>query len=164
MIKFVKLKSPDFDNLLYLTKPSLASGHWSSIYGGLKTWFNRSIYNNLVFERRIFKMSDGAELAIDSNPGQTSDRPLIVILPGLNSCNQDEYVHTLIKASMDNGYDWTLINYRGMTHPLTTPFPFSTSDFDSFNQALADIIKRNAGKQIFVVGSSLGGNVLANIL
>jgi predicted alpha/beta-fold hydrolase len=57
----------------------------------------------------------------------------MVILPGLNSCNQDEYIHTLIKAGLENGYDWTLINYRGMTHGLTTPIPFSTSDFESFN-------------------------------
>jgi predicted alpha/beta-fold hydrolase len=132
---------------------------------GIKTIANRKVYNYLKFKREIFVIKDGTEIAIDSNIDQSEDRPLLIIVPGLLSNFLDHYHHTLIEEASSKGdFDWTLINYRGVTHPLNTPIPFSTSEFVSFRESLDYLLQKHKNRKIVMVGSSLGGNVIANIL
>ena len=77
---------------------------------------------------------------------------------------RDHYHHTLIAEALNHGFDWTLINYRGVSHRASNGVPFSTSEFQSFRESVRHIIDKNPNRQIFLVGSSLGGNVAANIL
>ena len=70
----------------------------------------------------------------------------------------------MIKEAEANGYDWVLVNYRGVQHQLKTGQPFNAFDWQSFEEAIQHIIDQNPSRQIFIVGSSLGGNMAANVL
>jgi len=160
----VKEAYPAFDQLVFRPKATLTNGHTVSWMTGIKTRFNRTVRNRLKFQRRVFTLSDGAEIALDSNIGGGQNRPLLVIIPGLMSSCFDHYHHTLIDEAVSNGYDWTLINYRGVTHPMSTGLPFTYHDVTSFQEPLSFILDQNPNREIFVVGSSLGGNIAANIM
>ena len=57
-----------------------------------------------------------------------------------------------------------MINYRGVSHRLTTGVPFTSLEYESFKQPLLHLIKRNAGREVFLLGVSLGGNMAANLV
>jgi len=87
------------------------------------------------------------------------------MIPGLLSTVEDHYHHTFVECAEKHGYDWLLINYRGMRHPLKTTQPFSSFDYHTFEEVIIDVIKQNQGKrQIFIFGTSLGGHMTANLL
>jgi predicted alpha/beta-fold hydrolase len=48
------------------------------------------------------------------NDKDISSRPLIAIVPGVTGDINKLYMISLIKASIINGYDIVVINYRGM--------------------------------------------------
>ena len=144
LLEKVVRKSPEFDKLVYKPRMTLLNGHIPSWMTGIKTKYNRYYHNALKFDRNIFVLSDGAEIAIDSNSDpKFKGKPLIVIIPGLMSSCFDHYHHTLIEAAMKSGYDWKLINYRGVTHKMSTGIPFTTNDFESFKEPLKYIIGQN---------------------
>lgn len=91
---------------------------------------------------------------------------MIVIIPGLLSTIDDHHIHTFINSAQESGYDWVLINYRGIQVPLKNGKPLSFQDVESFKEPLRYILKLNKDKnrQIFIFGSSLGGNFVANII
>ena len=117
--------------MVFRPKLSLVNGHQVSWMTGAKSVMIREVYNKLKYEREIFMLSDGAEIAIDSRPvkdGDDQNRPLLIIIPGMLSGVHDHYHHTLIDLAVKNGYDWKLINYRGVTHRMTTGVPFCSLD------------------------------------
>ena len=65
------------------------------------------------------------------------------MIPGLLSSIYDKYHHTLIEEANMHGYDWAIINYRGINHPQKTGKPFSAMDFDSFKEPLKKIMEAN---------------------
>lgn len=88
----------------------------------------------------------------------------MVLVPGILGNINDHYLCTIIEESAQHGYDWMVINYRGVTHQLTTGVPFTSLEYESFKQPLMHIMRTNPGRQIFIAGYSLGGNFVANLV
>jgi len=63
----------------------LLNGHQVSWMTGIKSVYNRDVYNRVKYEREVFILSDGAEIAIDSRPGDNEKLPLVVLIPGIMS-------------------------------------------------------------------------------
>lgn len=93
-------------------------------------------------------------------------KPLVIIIPGLLSTIDDHHIHTFIQQAQENDYDWVIINYRGIDVPLQTGRPLTFNDFESFKEPLRYLINQNKNnkRKIFIFGSSLGGNYVANIM
>jgi predicted alpha/beta-fold hydrolase len=108
-------------------------------------------------------LSDGGEVAIDHGPSDES-APLVIIIPGLLSTIDDQYIKTQIQEAIENGYNWCLINYRGCSHKLSDGKPFDSNDLLAFKEPVVELLKRNQGKKVYIVGYSLGGNVVVNLL
>lgn len=78
----------------------------------------------------------------------------------------DHHIHTLITAAQSNGYDWVILNYRGIHIPMTSGRPLTFDDYESFKEPLRHILEQNKNnnRKIFIFGSSLGGNYVGNII
>lgn len=86
------------------------------------------------------------------------------MLPGYFGSVHDHYLMTLIDVAKDE-YDWVVLNYKGWGHQLKNSKPYSCYDIDAFKEPFLKIAESSRGKrQVFMYGSSMGGNVLLNIL
>ena len=127
--------------------------------------------DNVKYERTIFPLSDGSEVLIDSNVGNNlwdpqseEEKPLIIIIPGYFGSLHDHYLMTFITKIKDD-YDWVVLNYKGWNHKLKNSKPYSCYDIDAFKEPFMKIARSSVGKrQVFAYASSMGGNVLLNIL
>jgi len=61
-------------------------------------------------------------------------------MPGVMSSLDDHYHHTLIDMADENGFDWVMINYRGVSIPLEKGIPFHATDFIGFREPLRKIL------------------------
>ena len=87
------------------------------------------------------------------------------MVPGFVSMIDDNYHRSLIEEAEMHGYDWVHINYRGLRIPLKDGKPLLSYDFLSFREGLTHIMSTiNPGSQVFLIGSSLGGNIAFNLL
>lgn len=90
--------------------------------------FITQLFNKNEFEREIFTLSDGGILALDwyfcesekhnlkkkDLTRDVSNRPLLVVVPGVTGDNTKLYMITMVKAALNNGYDMVCVNYRGL--------------------------------------------------
>ena len=68
---------------------------------------------------------------------------MVVIFPGLLSAIEDHYHRTFIDMAEENGYDWVLINYRGIKLGIDEKngLPLGFYDFLQFREPLRYILK-----------------------
>lgn len=78
----------------------------------------------------------------------------------------DHHIYKFIQTAESNGYDWVVMNYRGIHVPLKNGKPLSFHDFETFKEPLRYILDQNkdSDRQVFLFGSSLGGHFVANIM
>ena len=71
------------------------------------------------FERELFKLSDGGTIALDwvdeipLSSLSKKDKPILAVMPGLSSNNDEIYMINILLAAKLNGYRAVVINYRG---------------------------------------------------
>jgi len=77
-----------------------------------------SLGKKQVYEREIFELSDGGEIALDwlihTQKHYDSQRNIIVVVPGINGDSSKPYVLSLVKACMESNHDLVVVNWRGM--------------------------------------------------
>ena len=120
-----------------------------------------SKFGSKNYNTGVFKLSDGGEIKIESNiryeqasreraainsVNETS-KPLIIIIPGIMGTVDDHYHKTFTSTAEKHDYDWLLVNYRGIRHPLKSNRPFTLFDFDDFEEVIRDVISQNGGKR-----------------
>jgi len=141
--------------------------------------------------REVMKMpSDGARVALDwevplplyqssLNLRKTSqeiengilrgpiERPVIILLHGINNDASFGYMKSLMRSCTNRGWNACGANFRGCGGiPLATPRGYNaayTNDLRSIVHAIAARIKGEENP-IFIVGSSLGANVVVKYL
>ena len=78
---------------------------------------------------------------------------------------KDHYMKVLVSELETYGYSWVVINSRGITHKMTTGRPATSLEHSSVIEPMEHILKHKRPDQsAFVMGMSLGGNNLANVL
>ena len=80
----------------------------------MKLWFP------IKYEREIFKLSDGGQIALDwaidlegGVPLKNSKRPILTCVAGLSGGSDNGYLYSMMKLAMSNGFKCVVINYRG---------------------------------------------------
>ena len=136
------------------------------------------------YERELFKMKDGGTIAIDwvdeiPHPGLKSKKPIVAIMPGLSSDNDVVYVLNLLISAKQAGLRPVVINYRGASKvELTNATLYCAGSVNDLRQPLEYIhakycgghgdgsgeIARGEGTDLFLVGNSMGANIVANYL
>ena len=141
--------------------------------------------------REIMTMGyDGAQIAIDwelppepitsthapyKSPTQRRDeilhgpitKPVVVILHGINNDASFGYIRSLMKACTDRGWVAAGYNFRGCGGvPLRTPRGYTGAYTGDLRCMINNVVKRmvDANVPIFVVGNSLGANLVTKYL
>ena len=126
-----------------------------TIYGGL---FRSS--PNITLRRQRFETPDSDFLNLDRLDGLPGS-PVIVVLHGLGSSTDVPYIHLLLNKIHQEGWRAVAINARGSGHELNRLKEIhhggKTKDLDSVVHYLIE--KENA-ETIYIVGYSLGGNII----
>jgi len=122
----------------------------------------RSI-SDLNYVRKRFELDDGDFVDLDWSI--VGGRTLALILHGLESSADRPYMKGMAKALNDSGMDTLCMNFRGCGGQTNRLLRFYHSgDTGDVRQVLEYILKRTDYKKIFMVGFSLGGNVLLKFL
>lgn len=158
-------------------KPSffLFSGHAQTVFlevaqllvNLFKTIFK---FYSFKYERKIFKLSDGCQIAIDqarktklSKKFKEYDK-ILVVLPGVTSTSEDYYVKAFIEDFCEE-FDCRVINARGFGGmPLFSPKMISSECYLDVKEYIEYVCKENSNKKVFGVGFSMGGMMLARYL
>ena len=123
--------------------------------------------NLIAFQRELFKLKDGGTISIDwvdELPNERSMRPIMAIVPGLTSDNDEVYVTNLLLKAKRMGFRGLVINYRGASNtPLSSHTLYCAGSVEDIRQPLEYIYQKyGKGASIFVVGNSMGANIVAN--
>jgi len=136
----------------------------------------------VLFEREMFRLKDGGTIAldwVDEIPGPSSNKkkPIVAIMPGLSSDNDVVYVLNLLIEAKKAGLRPVVINYRGASNvELTNATLYCAGSVDDLRQPLEYIydkycggrgdgsgeIARGQSTDLFLVGNSMGANIVAN--
>ncbi|KAM3131088.1 hypothetical protein pb186bvf_016786 [Paramecium bursaria] len=116
----------------------------------------------IQFERQIFKLQDGGQLALDwVNKDSPTQKPLILITHGLTGGSDSNYIKDAAQRLKQLGYQVVCFNQRGVAKcSLAT----SRYHFHGCTKDLEEVIdylhENNQGRQIIGVGFSIGANLM----
>ena len=142
----------------------------------------KKVANPIKFERELFKMSDGGTIAIDwvdqiPSPGGDgrNKRPIVAVMPGLSSNNDEVYVLNLLIEAKRQGYRPVVINYRGASDvALTSAKLYCAGSVDDLRQPLKYLHEKycrlggggggDRPTDLYLIGNSMGANITANFV
>lgn len=115
--------------------------------------------NNLSL---TLKDSDFIDLSVTPNiAGKTSDKPIVLLLHGLEGSLSSPYAKTLIKSLMDAGYGVYFMHFRGCSgEPNNVPRSYHSGETEDLQFVADYLTQRHQRKLHAIIGFSLGGNVL----
>jgi predicted alpha/beta-fold hydrolase len=91
--------------------------------------------------------------------------PLVLILHGLNGSVNSHYVNGLLNSILQRGWRGVLMHFRGCSkEPNRLAKSYHSGETADLNTVIAEILHREPNVQLYVVGYSLGGNVLLKAL
>ena len=98
-----------------------------------------------------------------------AERPLLFVVPGLTSTSQSGYiVSTVHQFGEVNGYDVVVINYRGLAGAeLETPLLYNAYAWKDVLEPMTHVYNKyckNKDRKVFAVGSSMGAQILTNLI
>ncbi|CAI9304378.1 unnamed protein product [Lactuca saligna] len=159
----------------YMSTPWLSSPH-------LQTTFLRFFGRPPVFDyrREIFSLDDGGIVALDwltrfdvmenenianGEAHQDSNMPIVVVIPGLTSDSDSVYIKHLTFYMAKRGWNVVVSNHRGLGGvPLTTDFFYNGGWTADLRKVVKHIRSKSMDVPLFVVGTSLGANMMVKYL
>jgi len=130
----------------------------------INTAFKTLIYNqNITYNRKRINTSDNDFLDLDfsTNNAETC----VIALHGLEGSSKSKYIISAIKFLNANGIDAIAVNFRGCSgEPNSKPYSYHSGKTDDLNLVIDYIIKNYTYKNIFLLGYSMGGNILLKYL
>ena len=131
----------------------------------LNTIYHSQIRNvsDLTYVRKRFELNDGDFVDLDwSIVGSGS---LALVLHGLESSTDRPYMKGMAKALNNSGMDTLCMNFRGCGGQVNRLLRFYHSgDTDDVRQLLGHVLNQTEYENVFMVGFSLGANVLLKFL
>ncbi|XP_064476879.1 phospholipase ABHD3-like [Ornithodoros turicata] len=123
---------------------------------------------DISYTRQLLTLSDGGVCALDWLPEEKplpSDRPTIILMPGITGDSQAYYFKTLVPLIRTLRCRCVVFNHRGNGGvPLKTHRMLSCLSTDDLADALGAIKREYPSSPILGVGYSLGGVVLSHYL
>lgn len=97
--------------------------------------------------------------------GDGNDSPLVLILHGLNGSINSHYVNGLLYLIQQRGWRGVLMHFRGCSkEPNRLARSYHSGETGDLSTVITEILRREPNVQLYVVGYSLGGNVLLKAL
>lgn len=127
---------------------------WRSLFGGGPA---------PPYRRERFETSDGDFVDLDwfESESRSGDRPLVIVLHGLEGSSRSNYVIGLLQEAARRGWDGVAMNFRSCSGELNRrPRFYHSGETGDLDAVLSSLINRRPGRSIGLVGYSLGGNVL----
>ena len=117
---------------------------------------------NLHLIREDFHLPDADILQIDWTLNKKENKPLIILLHGLEGSSSSPYIQRMMKKAMENGFRAVCMHFRGCAGiPNKHSRAYHAGETEDLNSFLNYLIHKHEIKnKIFIAGFSLGGNVL----
>lgn len=114
--------------------------------------------------RRRFELPDGDFLDMDfliSSYQTKKDLPLVVILHGLEGSSRSPYAQSLLHEIARRGWQGGVLHFRGCSgEPNRLPVTYHSGRTEDLDFVLTELQGKCPHSHLYVVGFSLGGNVL----
>ena len=128
-------------------------------------WLRR--HENITTYREVLQLPDNdfLELAWTDLPTPKSNKPIIIILHGLEGSVDSHYAKGMLQALKDRGWIGVLMHFRGCgQHPNKLGRSYHSGDITDISYLVSLLERRYPGQKKAIIGFSLGGNVLTNYL
>lgn len=91
--------------------------------------------------------------------------PLVLVLHGLNGSINSHYVNGLLHMFLQRGWRAILMHFRGCSNePNRLARSYHSGETGDLNMVITELFRREPSLELYVVGYSLGGNVLLKAL
>lgn len=117
-------------------------------------------------EKRLFRVDPWSQLLAQCHwqLGKRKDAPVIVIVHGLEGSSESNYVKGIAEKALAQGFHAVRLNQRncGGTETLT-PTLYNSGMSNDYRAVLEELAAVDGFEQIFFVGYSMGGNLVAKM-
>jgi len=115
--------------------------------------------STLPYRRERLELEDGDFLDLDWGPKAAG--PLVVVLHGLEGSSRSGYVGGLMTALAARRWQGVVMHFRGCSgEPNRLPRSYNAADTGDLDRLVHHLGGYCAGRALYLVGYSLGGNVL----
>lgn len=115
----------------------------------------------LPLQRERIELSDGDFIDLDWVGRQRSNKPIVLILHGLEGSSRSPYAQGMLQSIDRLGCRGVVMNFRGCSgEPNRLPRSYHSGDTRDFSTIVNFLSKQEPRVPIIVIGYSLGGNVL----
>lgn len=115
-------------------------------------------------QRQRWDTPDGDFIDVDWLPGEPGT-PILIVLHGLEGSSDSRYVRSMLAAAEKEGWRGLGVNYRGCSgEPNRLRRSYHGGETSDLTWIVQKITSENAGSPIFLVGASLGANILLKYL
>jgi len=111
----------------------------------------------VTYERERLDTPDGDFLDLDWLKAD-GRAPLVVVLHGLGSSSDSNYVRTMMEEVSNRGWQAVAVNARGSTGPNRLTQSDHSGKTEDLDWVIKKIIERGITDEIYLVGFSAGGN------
>ena len=128
-------------------------------------WFKR--HQVIATHTETLELPDGDFIDIDWTelPEANSEKPIVVILHGLEGSKNSHYAKGMLSAIAAQGWIGLLMHFRGCSgRPNRHLASYHSGDIRDINYLTTVLTKRYPGHSLALVGYSLGGNVAVKYL
>ena len=115
------------------------------------------------YRRERWETPDGDFVDLDWMDSAVPDgeRPLVLVLHGLEGSSRAKYVVGLLREAFGRGWDGVAMNFRSCSGELNRrPRFYHSGETEDLDVVVAGLVARYPGRPLALIGYSLGGNVL----
>jgi predicted alpha/beta-fold hydrolase len=144
----------------YKPTPYLAHAFLQSVYNISEPLFP------FKFKREQIFFKDGGHISLDWLPpaSENPTPPILFVMHGLTGGSEMNYIKELMRPAAEEGYCCVCLNSRGVNNEMTSPIPFTAIQFEELETALERVSQYYPNSEIYMVGTSFGGNYLMRYL
>ncbi|MGH7930005.1 MAG: hydrolase [Candidatus Binatia bacterium] len=134
----------------------MPGGHLQTIYARY-----RCGVSHVDYRRERWETPDGDFIDLDWIDSEKDDAKLLVVFHGLEGCSRSHYALTLMSMARQRGWRGVVPHFRGCSgEPNRFARSYHSGDAEEIDWILRRLRSRWPNTDIFVLGVSLGGNML----
>ncbi|XP_004496351.1 embryogenesis-associated protein EMB8-like [Cicer arietinum] len=159
----------------YSVTPWLSSPHLQTVF--LNFFGNPPVFK---YKRQLFTTPDGGTLAldwvtssdvsgnalnVDNVVTKDESTPIVILIPGLTSDSSSPYLKHLAYHTAKRGWKVVVSNHRGFGGvPITSDCFYNSGWTEDTRTVVNYLHKENPRAPLFVIGTSIGANILVKYL